>query len=223
VGSQLKAPSAIRRSGLFVVQDVQRQADDRIEADTIQAETAWWTLAARFDYAAAEFQTTPKENLMTTSRDTTMPTWAMLLFPGIGVLLLAGGIFWAVQVNNFLASAQTTPGEIVEIRSHLDREGDRMYQPVLRFRLEGREYRVVDPVSTSWQPEVGARVDVLVDPSNPEKAALASFWRQWLGPIIVLSIGSLFTLVGLLLFAFRRHLKRTGYSSGEISDDDDLP
>jgi len=148
-----------------------------------------------------------------------LPAWACLLFLGVGIVFLAVAIAWTTSVNAFLATARTATGQIVDVHSRRDDDGQWMHRPVIRFTVDGKEHEVAGAVATSWKPEVGAQVDVLYDPAHPDDANLAGFWSQWLGPVIFYGLGVVLTVVGGLLFVFRRSLKPVAAGNVDLLSD----
>jgi len=56
---------------------------------------------------------------------------------------------------------------------------------------------------------LGQEIDILYDPENPHNAMINSFLDIWLGPILVIGFGGIFSSVGLTLLAFDARRRRT--------------
>ncbi len=134
-----------------------------------------------------------------------IPWWVFALFTGIGLILLVVGGFLASKTSRFLASAIEAAGEVVDITSYEDDEGQTMYRPVIRFTTQdGQEHEITGSTSSSWAPELGREVTVLYNPDSPRNADLKGFTNQWLAPSIFLGLGGLFFVLGVVLWIFLR-------------------
>jgi len=134
-----------------------------------------------------------------------IPWWVFALFTGVGIIMLIVGGFLTSRTSRFLESAVEAPGEVVDISSYTDDDGQTMYQPVIRFTAQdGEDYEITGSTGSSWAPELGRQVTVLYNPDSPQLADLKGFWNQWLGPVIFLGLGGLIFVLGVVLWFFLR-------------------
>jgi hypothetical protein len=74
-----------------------------------------------------------------------------------------------------------------------------MHHPVVRFQAAGREWLYESPLSkSSPEREVGSTVAVLYDPDNPESACIDELVEKHFVPMLLGTIGVVFSIVGLV-------------------------
>jgi hypothetical protein len=123
----------------------------------------------------------------------------LAIFALSGIGLLAGGLYMARNTALFAGKAETAPGIVVE---NIWRESTSSrnsvsgsYYPRVRFRAaNGREIEFISSTGTfpaAYRENEG--VNVLYDPDDPQHAEIKGFWNLWLGPVIMLGLGVLFT------------------------------
>ena len=119
----------------------------------------------------------------------------------IPMIIIGGGIYWAAQKHARFAKCQKVKGQIIALikkKDMFDREQDVVYYPRIRYYAEGREHEV-ELKTGSRHPlgKVGEKVDLLVNPENPQDIVVDSFMRKWLGPMTVCIIG--FIILGFVV------------------------
>ena len=140
------------------------------------------------------------------------------IFLIIGTLLLVGAYYLYKNTAEFIESATTAEGIVVEMIKERS-DNSYMYKPRVEFKTETG--KVVEFMSsTSSNPpsySVGEKVEVLYKASKPEKARINGTATLWLGAIIVGGIGSVFFLIGFGMYYFQKNkenkiqtLKETG-------------
>ncbi|HKU90636.1 MAG TPA: DUF3592 domain-containing protein [Steroidobacteraceae bacterium] len=139
----------------------------------------------------------------------------IIIFLGIGVLMLSiAALLWN-HTRSFLARAQETTGTVVELREVRDKDGgSSTWKPVVKFTTaRGRNITFAESFSSSPAPyDVGEPVTVLYLPDEPEEARIRGFGSLWLGATIVGGIGLVFTLIGGgILFANRTGERKKHY------------
>ena len=144
-----------------------------------------------------------------------MKTLAIIkyLFTAIGIGLLIGALLIYQNTQNFLGTALTTKGIVTDlIRS---RSSDSYtYKPLVEFETEeGLKVEFVS--STGSNPpsySVGEVVDVLYQPSSPEKAKISGFFSLWGLSVIMGGIGTVFFLIGFsIILSARLKRKKISY------------
>jgi len=136
----------------------------------------------------------------------------------IGVILLFAGFIWVYQTKNFLDKAIAAKGVIIDFVEEKTYEGV-VYRFIIQFVDErtGEEITIVtkagiQPRTYAYGPSpefLGWEIDILYDPENPHNAMINSFLDIWLGPILVIGFGGIFSSVGLTLLAFDARRRRT--------------
>lgn len=145
------------------------------------------------------------------------------IFGVVGIGLVIGAGFTYVQTASFVAEAARGEGTVVDIVRRVSRSRDRgqsiTYAPVVRYTTEGGETVEFQSRTSSNPPayRTGQRVAVLYRREPPYDAEIASFAAQWMGPLLLGGVGSVFAFVaGAVLlsgpFARRRqaHLRQHG-------------
>lgn len=129
------------------------------------------------------------------------------IFIIVGVGMLIGTFFIYKKTTNFLETAITAEGTVVNLlqsRSNNSSSNSTMYTPVVRFTdKQGKEFEFTS--STSSNPpayNTGEIVEVLYAPKTPEDATIKGFFSIWLGTLILGGIGSIFAIIGLGFFVY---------------------
>lgn len=123
--------------------------------------------------------------------------------------LIGGSVFAYMYTQKFLETAVKTEGTVIEL---VERRGENgvTYAPVYTFSdTRGEEHKIYSG-SSSYPPdyEVGEEVQVLYDPSEPQKAKIDSFFELWGISAILAVIGSISLFLGPL-FIFIGHRIKT--------------
>jgi hypothetical protein len=131
------------------------------------------------------------------------------LFPLIGGLLLVGALLLWNNTRQFVASAYTAQGKVVELIEKRDSDGV-TYSPVVRFTApDGREVTYTESFSGNPAPyDPGDGVEVLYSREQPGKARIKGFMSLWLGPVILGGMGAVFTAIGGGILVAQRTGKR---------------
>jgi hypothetical protein len=131
---------------------------------------------------------------------------------GSTCLVLSG--LSAIHTKYFLLYAVRTKGTIVQmlpVKRISDGGITPDCLPELRFQAEdGQSYTIRLNGSTTNPPEfrTGDSLTVLYDRGNPKGATLDSFAPLWIGPVILLAIGTGHGLIGIFsLYSDWRHRK----------------
>lgn len=127
-----------------------------------------------------------------------------LLFAGIGVALLIGGIRTAANRNRILASGVTVEARCLDTFTRRDSEGSGSRHAILGFTTrDGREIRIQPAVSGPIV--VGDFVPVRYDPQRPERAVLVGDGSSRVGNGCAMAVGLVvctgFIVIGLLFAA----------------------
>lgn len=130
-----------------------------------------------------------------------------LIFLRGGVGLLIGATLNVTRTRAFLAKAAEAIGEVVALEEAppTDPQELQTYRPVISFQIGPSQRVQFKSMAHSNPPEyqVGASVRVLYDPERPDEARIRSFTSLWLLPVILGSLGLIFTGLGAgLLLGF---------------------
>lgn len=141
------------------------------------------------------------------------------LFLFVGLSALGGAAFWALGTRDFIASAETANGRVIELVAHSGDKGT-TYAPKVQFTTKGGGEETFTSSTSSSPPShrEGDVVTVMYDPAHPEDARIDSFMDLWFGPLLVGGVfGVIFTLIGLAVLlqgmkaiVQRRRLRENG-------------
>lgn len=127
------------------------------------------------------------------------------VFAAVGVALLAGAFLWWQSVSAFVAGAARAQGTVVDLIASRSSDST-TYRPEVRFTAPGG--RVVQFISGAGSNPPGysrgESVEVLFEPSRPDKAMVNGFFSLWGGPLIVGGLGGVFFLVGAAILVATR-------------------
>lgn len=140
------------------------------------------------------------------------------LFSIVGVTLLVGALFVYKNTNDFLLSAVSAQGTIIDLVQSKNSESV-SYHPVVKFiDADGQvvEFTSSTGGSASSYP-LGDVVEVLYQPHNVEDAKIKSFFALWGAALLVAVLGAGFVLIGSIIFLFgmlrerkKAYLQRSG-------------
>lgn len=156
------------------------------------------------------------------------------LFGGLlGVIF--GAIFMGVggmMSPDEFPDAVETQGNIVDVESGRNSEGQTMYSPVYRYTVDGEDYTFTSGISSSGRPTIGKSVDIVYSASQPANAYRTDgmdgnfhliFWGSGL-LVVVLSLCSLLVSIVLIVFGVwlflqgRKDREDAGTSEGFFTD-----
>jgi hypothetical protein len=120
----------------------------------------------------------------------------------LGLAILVGAVVVFLRQRREFANAIKGAGTVVELARRMGQRGY-LYHPVVEFAAApGQTVRFESSIGSSRAGyAVGAPVQVLYDPSAPEKAEIDSAMTRWFYPGCLLAMGAAFTLLGLCLSA----------------------
>lgn len=151
---------------------------------------------------------------------------------------LLGGVFGVVFGLVFINIAgliqETGIGDAVETTGEIiasERAGtsgennQQMYRARIAYEVDGQRYEITSRGRSSWEPTVGAEVDVVYSPANPRNAqqvggmldwgTSAFTWVGWF--VLVTSVFSLLISIGLIVFGI--WLFQQGRADRRLSDE----
>ncbi|TXT37503.1 MAG: hypothetical protein FD138_645 [Planctomycetota bacterium] len=129
------------------------------------------------------------------------PKVVAVVFSLIGSVFLMIGAGFGWSSYSLLAVAQRADGTVIRLvhQGGGKRSGS---APVVEFHLDGNRHEFRSWLSTSPpQFDVGDKVTVLYDPTDPQRARIESFVTLWLFPTIFSGIGVVMLVVSGVLFA----------------------
>lgn len=128
--------------------------------------------------------------------------------PGVGLVLLAVAAGFGLHSWAFSRSRVREIATITDNVATLDKQGEVIYTPRIRFRLPDGELLTLDAVNYRSQEiayPAGERVPVLYPPGDPRGAILATVWLAYRGAIVFAVLGTaLFDLGWIVRVRLRR-------------------
>ncbi len=147
----------------------------------------------------------------------------------VGVVVIGIGLFMAPED---LPDQVNTQGEIVDVESRRNSEGQTMHTPVYAFEVDGREYRFSAMGSSSVRPTIGQSVDIAYSESDPRNARRTdgiegAFHWIFIGVGALVVVTALFSLaisvalivLGIMLFRSGRADRKAAGETGSFFSD----
>jgi hypothetical protein len=118
----------------------------------------------------------------------------ILVFGGVGAILLAIDAFWIVTEQNFLHRAATVTGTVVDMDM-----SDSSYCPKIDFTApDGTKVLFFGNMCSSPPAyNIGDHVQLLMGPKNPKNVQMKNFWGEYTGPLILMAVGLPFLLAAV--------------------------
>ena len=131
------------------------------------------------------------------------------IFTLIGLGLLVGAFLWYSGTKEFIETAVSTEGTVIDLHRSRSSDSD-TYAPVVEFRTSQGQIVEFTSSSSSNPPSysVGESVEVLYDDSSPQHAKIKSFFSLWGGALIIGVIGAVFFLIGFSIIFFGAKRKK---------------
>ncbi len=141
--------------------------------------------------------------------------WLFLIFAIAGLGLIVGGVYVVRSTRRFVARADQAAGVVIENvwrESSSSRGRSGAYYPRIRFRTRaGRDLEFLSSSGASPASyREGEGVEVLYDPADPSNASINSFWSLWLGAVLLLGLGVIFSSIGVIPLALMRRKRILG-------------
>jgi hypothetical protein len=123
----------------------------------------------------------------------------VLIFGGVGAILLVIAGFLYFQEQNFLSKSEEATGKVTDFDLSTDSDSGNSFCPVIEFTTKSGQPVEYHGNVCSSPPgyKIGAAVDVVYDPQNPENVQMKSFWSEYLASFILGAVGLPFFLIGL--------------------------
>lgn len=130
----------------------------------------------------------------------------LLAFGGVSVLMLGLSLFLILNTRSFLNNAETARGEVIDLMSSYDDEGDVTYAPIVTYTtLEGKTLiHVGSNYSYPAAYDKGEIIDVYYNPEEPKDVRLPRFFSLWGGALITGILGLLFGGATVLIIFWTR-------------------
>jgi len=142
------------------------------------------------------------------ARHTLVLVWiAPFLFAAAGLLWLATSFYWvlgAEETTGTVRNINTWEGEIA------GDPGQTLYAPVFGYIWsDGSETEAsIARLSPDYNFEIGSTHRILFDPKVKGAVRFPGFRFNYLGPVIILAIGAMFSLVSLVLWIWLKAMAR---------------
>lgn len=146
-------------------------------------------------------------SLSVSAKDTKMPRLVGGLFMTLGSIMLMIVLYIIYSNNQFVKRAIPVMGEIVNYDSYESSNDDggttTMFTPTFAYSFHGREYKYKSTTSSSAQDyKIGDKVEILVDPDDPNSVLVNDFWERWLLVLVLGFLGTMFSGMGYLVYRF---------------------
>jgi hypothetical protein len=126
----------------------------------------------------------------------------LTVFIGVAVLMCVISVLTGVSTWRVMSRETEAPGQVVDMVTRKDDQGNEFYYPVVEFSPAGGCPRTVQMPEGSWPPayEIGDPVTVLYDPQQPLNARVKTtsgtvslwIWTMVTGILAVAFIGATF-------------------------------
>jgi hypothetical protein len=131
-------------------------------------------------------------------------TWVGIVLGAVGLLFLTIGVVSALRTRKFLNTSVAVQGELVGFEEQVltDSDGDRTSSThaVVQFvSAAGATVTFTEGSQTFGGLQVGDPVPVRYDPSQPERARIATGGRLWVRNIVVLALGAGLLIAGVIV------------------------
>ena len=123
----------------------------------------------------------------------------VLIFGGIGAILLAIAGLVYFREASFLNRAESATGTVTDLDLSSSNDGGSTYCPIIEFTTKAGEPVRYHANTCSSPPsyDIGEQVDVVYDPQDIRHVQMKSFWSQYTGVVVLSCIGLPFFLLGL--------------------------
>jgi hypothetical protein len=127
------------------------------------------------------------------------------LFMSIGVIMLLVVFYLIYSHQQFEKNAKVVKATITEYQSYESRDDNGnttvMFTPVFEYEFKGTKHTYVSTTSSSSRDyEIGQKVDMLVNPDDPQDVLINSFMGKWFLPLLLGIMGSVFSGMGYLVY-----------------------
>ena len=130
----------------------------------------------------------------------TKPNFIHYLFAIAGLIAFVGAIYLNYKNENFLKTAKTAQGKIVDI-TEFNSDKSRSYFPVVEFttkNAEKIEFKASVGSKNQTEFRIGKNIEILYNPNNPHEADIkkvSSIFETFLAMGV---LGFIFFLIGFL-------------------------
>lgn len=120
---------------------------------------------------------------------------------GVGILLVALGVFFYVRTKDFVSRSQETKGTVTNLTYESDSEGGGYYTVFQFTTLTGQMIEAAGSVrSNPPSHKLGEVIDVLYDPAKPNDARIKKTSTLYFVPMLLSGLGGVFFCLGMALF-----------------------
>ena len=194
--------SVLRRNKIHSLADIKQKLQDARMQNTRNGSETHGTII------------TDPQSLTAVKSAGKIPVFLLSLFLIIGLGACAGGIYLAGKRSDFLASAIPTDGTVISFHrtsSSSNGHTSTSYYPVVRYTPIGQSTSITfehDIGSSHPSFARGDKVKVLYAPDDPHHAIIDQGWLNWFGPMMLIGIGGIFSLLGGSTLWKRRSARR---------------
>lgn len=113
-----------------------------------------------------------------------------MLFLGVGIVVIIIVLVWAGINYQFVKQATSAQGEVVKLNSGGS-------HPEIKFTTQDGKEIEYPQSGLIFGYKIGDKVEVLYDAQNPQRASINTFGAIWGFPVLVLTLGLIFVIVGI--------------------------
>ncbi|ADU73503.1 uncharacterized protein DUF3592 [Acetivibrio thermocellus AD2] len=135
-----------------------------------------------------------------------------IVFTAAGLIPILIGVTFFLSHYNFISNAARTTAVVTDIKSYRDFDGDKHYEVVIKYSVEGEEYYEI--IAHSPLMYVGREITVYYDPNKPRHVKTMGFVFD---DLFLVGIGLVFFIIGISFtasqfkkFRLRKRLLETG-------------
>ena len=124
-----------------------------------------------------------------------------IILVALAVITLAAVLWQALKVWRKYAAWVVAPGVVIEVRFTSITAGNPYYFPVVEFigpAGQGMTFES-DVGSYPQKPQVGKRVDVILNPEDPREAKIRSWSALWFTLSAIVGMGCIALALGMMI------------------------
>ncbi len=130
---------------------------------------------------------------------TSFSLWGLLLNL-LWIGMLAIGLYYGYSSWHLTTQGSRIVGNVVQMISSEDDNGDYSYAPVVQYAVNGNTYTYESHNYTNPPAyQEGQQVQLLYDPAHPDKARISNFLELWLLPFLLIPFALIAAAVNLFV------------------------
>jgi hypothetical protein len=195
-----KLLTALRRHGIRSIEDIRKRVEE-VKAAGIT------TTGSRSDEHVITDSAAFRRHV---ERRRRVPAWLLGVFLIAGLGMTTGGVYLGMKRMEFLQSALTASGTVVDFNSKTstsDGTTTTTYYPLVEFSPDSDHRRVKfehDIGSSHPSYRRGDVVQVLYSPKDSSEAIIDEGWMNYFGSILMVALGMIFMIISVSMIRRQR-------------------